>query len=142
MGDSLLPTLMMLLAIVVVGVVLLAILITTRGKGKTLDKETYRTEWLKIENNLDKANDATYQFSILSADKLLDRALRELGVPGKDMGERLKKSDARFKNIDTIWAAHKIRNKIAHEVDAKIDRKVLRRMLAVYKNALKELGAI
>lgn len=142
MGDSLLPTLMMLLAIVVVGVVLLAILITTRGKGKTLDKEAYRTEWLKIENNLDKANDATYQFSILSADKLLDRALRELGVPGKDMGERLKKSDGRFKNIDTVWVAHKIRNKIAHEVDAKIDRKVLRRMLAVYKNALKELGAI
>ena len=87
MGDSLLPTLMMLLAIVVVGVVLLAILITTRGKGKALDKEAYRTEWLKIENNLDKANDATYQFSILSADKLLDRALRELGVPGKDTKE-------------------------------------------------------
>ncbi len=142
MGDSVLPTLLMLLVVLVVGVVLLAILITARGKGKVLDKEKYRTDWLQIENNLDKANDATYQFSILSADKLLDRALRELGVPGKDMGDRLKKSNGRFSNIDAVWAAHKIRNKIAHEVDAKIDRKVSKRMLAIYKNALKELGAI
>ena len=142
MGDSLLPTLMMLLAIVVVGVVLLAILITTRGKGKALDKEAYRTEWLKIENNLDKANDATYQFSILSADKLLDRALRELGVPGKDMGERLKKSDGRFKNIDTVWAAHKIRNKIAHEPDVKVSYEIAARTLVAFKRALKDLGAI
>ena len=107
-----------------------------------LNKEQYRTSWLEIENNITKDNNASYQFAILSADKLLDKALRESGVPGETMGDRLKHSDKLLQDINGVWAAHKLRNRIAHEVGGSVNKVVAKRMLTIYKNALKDLGAI
>ncbi len=133
----------MLIGIVLIGLVILAILALTRGHGrKLLNKEQYRTSWLEIENNITKDNNASYQFAILSADKLLDKALRESGVPGETMGDRLKHSDKLLQDINGVWAAHKLRNRIAHEVDGSVNKVVAKRMLTIYKNALKDLGAI
>ena len=133
----------MLIVILLVGFAILAILALTRGHGRRLlDKEKYRTAWLEIENNITKDNNASYQFAILSADKLLDKALKESGVPGETMGDRLKQSDRLLQDINGVWAAHKMRNRIAHEVGGNINKVVAKRMLAIYKNALKDLGAI
>lgn len=133
----------MLIVITLVGLAILAIIALTRGHGrKLLNKEEYRTAWLEIENNITKDNDASYQFAILSADKLLDKALKESGVAGDTMGERLKRSGKLLQDIDKVWTAHKLRNRIAHEVGGKLNHKAAKRMLAIYKNALKDLGAI
>ena len=133
----------MLIGIVLIGLVILAILALTRGHGrKLLNKEQYRTSWLEIENNITKDNNASYQFAILSADKLLDKALRESDVPGETMGDRLKHSDKLLQDINGVWAAHKLRNRIAHEVGGSVNKVVAKRMLTIYKNALKDLGAI
>ena len=133
----------MLIVIVLIGLAILAILALTRGRGrKLLNKDHYRTAWLEIENNINRDNNASYQFAILSADKLLDKALRESGVPGETMGDRLKKSDRLLQDINGVWAAHKMRNRIAHEVGGNINKVVAKRMLSIYKNALKDLGAI
>lgn len=132
----------MLIVIVIIGIALFAVLALSRGRGRPLDKEKYQADWLKIENLIDKSNDASYQFAIMSADKLLDQALKESGVPGQTMGDRLKKSGGRLSDINGVWAAHKLRNRIAHEVNTPINRPVARRMLAIYKTALGDLGAI
>lgn len=133
----------MLIVIVIVGFTILAILALTRGHGKKLlNKDYYRTAWLEIENNINHDNNASYQFAILSADKLLDKALRESGVAGNTMGDRLKQSDKLFQDINGVWAAHKMRNRIAHEVNGNVNKVVAKRMLTIYKNALKDLGAI
>lgn len=132
-----------LAAVVVIGVVLLAVIAITRGHGGgQLDKEQYQQDWLAIENGISKDNNASYQFAILSADKLLDKALRESGVPGETMGERLKHARGKFQDIDKVWTAHKLRNQIAHEVHGDVNPTVARRMLRIYKNALKDIGAI
>lgn len=133
----------MLIVILLVGFAILAVLALTRGHGRRLlNKEKYRTAWLEIENNITKDNNASYQFAILSADKLLDKALKESGVHGETMGDRLKQSDRLLQDINGVWAAHKMRNRIAHEVGGNINKVVAKRMLAIYKNALKDLGAI
>lgn len=143
MGDgSGMPIVFMLVMLVVIGIALMAVLTLARGRAKILDKEKYRTDWLEIENSIDKKNDATYQFAILSADKLLDRAMRESGISGKTMGDRLKRAGGRFQDINGVWTAHKLRNKIAHEVNQNVSVTVARRMLTIYKNALHDLGAI
>lgn len=133
----------LLIVIVLVGLAILAIFTLTRGHGrKLLNQDYYRTAWLEIENNVTKDNDASYQFAILSADKLLDKALKESGITGETMGDRLKKADKLLENINGVWAAHKLRNRIAHEVDGAVNRTVAKKMLRIYKNALKDLGAI
>jgi hypothetical protein len=134
----------MLVVIVIVGVALLVAIAETRGRGGALDQQKYRESWLKLENNLDKNNASTYQFAVLAADKLLDQALKESGIAGATMGERLKNSSAKFSRdlLNQIWAAHKLRNQIAHEADSKVNILGARRTLSTFKKALKDLGAI
>ena len=129
-------------SVVIIGAVLIAVMVMTKGRSGVLIKEGYRTEWLKIENGLDKNNLATYQFAILAADKLLDQALCELGVSGDNMDNRLKASKDRFASLSGVCVAHKLRNQVAHEADSNISLLNARRALATYKKALKELEAI
>lgn len=136
------PLVIMIIAVVIIGVVLLVLMSLTRGRGGPLDQQRFRAAWLKIENSLDKNNLATYQFAILNADKLLDQAMKELGVVGESMADRLRSANKKFSNVNTIWSAHKMRNVIAHEPDAKINLMTAKRALATFKKALKELGAI
>ena len=87
-------------------------------------------------------NPATFMTTIIEGDKLLDKAMMEMGVPGKTMGDRLKRAGGRFTNQNAVWRAHKLRNAIAHESDVEISYKQAQNALAIYKQALKDLGAI
>ena len=66
----------------------------------------------------------------------------EMGIPGKTMGDRLKRGGGRFTNLNAVWRAHKLRNAIAHEVDLEVGYKQAVNALEIYKQALKDLGAI
>lgn len=133
---------LLLVLIAFVGILIFLIMIVTHGKNPLLDQEKYRVKWLEIENGLDQKNVATYQFAVLAADKLLDSAMKESGILGANMGERLKNAKNKFAKIDHIWMAHKLRNKIAHEPDVKVSLRATRQALAIYKKALREIGAI
>lgn len=131
-----------IIAIVIVGVFLIVAMMLTKKRAYKFDVEEYQTRFLKIENRLNKNNPATFAMTIISGDKLLDKALMEAGVPGKTMGERLKKSGDKFSDVNAVWRAHKLRNMIAHEDDMDLSFKQAAGALAIYKQALKDLGAI
>ena len=134
--------LFLVVAIVAVGLLAL-VAMTLMGKRKhDFNVEEYQTRWLKIENSLVKGQRQTYNLAVLNADKLLDRALIELGLPGKTMGERMKRISDRFTKVNAVWYAHKLRNQIAHEPDFELDYDEASRALAAFRQALKDLGAI
>lgn len=112
-----------------------------KGSGH-LNIERYRSKWLAVEQSLLRNKPETAPLAILNADKLVDLALRESGVSGNTMGERLKEANSKLTRADAVWAAHKLRNRIAHEPDVTISYDQARRALAGYKKALKDLGAI
>lgn len=134
-------TIILLLAILAIGLVILAIIFMTRRGGKVLDAAKYQQRWLRIETSLRKENPDSYQMSILQADKLLDMALKERGFKGQTMGERMKMAQDTWKNPNHIWGAHKIRNRIAHEPDVKVTYEIAARSLAAFKQGLHDLGA-
>ena len=131
-----------LLAILIVAVLIFMAIALTGKRKYVFNKEAYQTRFLEIENGLKKENPASYESTIINADKLLDKAMMEMGISGKTMGDRLKKCDGRFTNLNAVWRAHKLRNAIAHESDLEISYKQAFNALAIYKQALKELGAI
>lgn len=131
-----------IIAIVIVGAFLIVAMMLTKKRAHKFNVEEYQTRFLKIENRLNKDNPATFVATVISGDKLLDKALIEAGVPGKTMGERLKKSGDKFTDINAVWRAHKLRNMIAHEDDMDISYRQVAGALAIYKQALKDLGAI
>ncbi len=131
-----------LVVIVVVGVGILFMIAQGKKSGKVLDVDKYRSGWLKVERQLVKDNESSYHLAILNADKLLDQALRQRGIKGSTMGERMKSAQTMWSNASNVWNAHKIRNRIAHEPDVKVRFDDTRRALAAYKQALKDVGAI
>ena len=128
-------------AVLLFGTILFALL-TLKQKSTVLDKEKYRSLWLEIENGLLPDQQQSYQITVLNADKLLAKALEELGVKGNTMGERMKSFGKGFSKQDQVWQAHKIRNKIAHESDVQLTLKQVRAVLKCFKQALKDVGAI
>lgn len=127
--------------LIVAALVFIAILLTGK-RGHHFNVEAYQAKFLEIENKLKQENPTSYAITIINADKLLDKALIEMGVPGKTMGDRLKRAGGRFTNLNAVWRAHKLRNMIAHESDIEVSYKQARNGLVIYKQALKDLGAI
>ncbi len=91
-----------------------------------------QTEWKKLIRQKD------YKHSILEADKLLDYALTKMGYKGS-LGGKLKKAPTLFSNINDVWAAHKIRNNIAHKINYKVNENTYKRTMLQFKQAFKDL---
>lgn len=131
--------LLMFGAILVVGALMYIFIALSKRQAK-LDVQAYRSKWLSIEQSLDRDNPATYPMAVLNADSLLDKALQAKNIPGKTMGERMKKFE--WSNANSVWSAHKLRNRIAHDHDVKLDYRQVRLALNSFKQALKDVGAI
>lgn len=134
--------LIFLLAIVIVGVLAFVVILITKKGERHLDVNKYRSKWLKVEQVLSRDQPASYQLAVLEADKLLDAALRERGISGQTMGERMKSYQTRWSDANAVWEAHKLRNRIAHETDVQPSYDDARRALAGFKRGLKDVGAI
>lgn len=132
----------MFAGIIIVGALLFAIIGINKKGRKYLDVNHYRVKWLAIERQLKKDEESSYQLAVLNADKLLDHALKEKGIKGETMGDRLKSAKNLFTNRNNVWSAHKLRNRIAHESDAKVTYDAARHALGDFKRALKDVGAI
>lgn len=131
----------MVIGIIIIGIIMLAVMAATRKKAPGLDQEEFRSKWLKIEASIID-DEASCHLAILNADKLLDSALKARGFSGETMGERMKSASTTFSNNNAIWAAHKLRNQIAHEPDVAIKPKTARYALKAFKKALKDVGAL
>ena len=131
-----------IVAVLIVGVFVFVSILLTGKRGHHFNVEFYQTRFLAIENKLQPDNPASFTTTIIEADKLLDKAMVEMGAAGKTMGDRLKKIGSRFSDLNGVWRAHKLRNAIAHESDFEVDYKQATNALAIYKQALKDLGAI
>jgi len=131
-----------ILAVLVVAVLVFVAILLTGKRGYTFNRQAYQAKYLAIENRLNQNNAATYMTTVIDADKLLDKALMEMGAPGKTMGERLKKCGDKFSQLNSVWRAHKLRNALAHESDLEISYNQAYNALQVYKQALKDIGAI
>ena len=129
-------------AILIFGGLLFAIISFTKNSSRALDQDKFRSRWMSVESKLQRDNEATYMVCIFEADKLLDQALRERGLSGKTMADRMKQCQGKWTNGNGVWAAHKLRNKLAHEADIRVDYDRTRQALGAFKQGLKDVGAI
>ncbi len=132
----------LVIAIVAVALLVLVAMVLSGKRRHAFDVEEYQTRWLKIENGLEENDPRSYNLSVLEADKLLDKALNEMGIPGQSMGDKLKKLGNKMPDLNKVWFAHKIRNQIVHQDDYQVSYEVARQALRTFRQALKNLGAI
>ncbi len=106
-----------------------------------ISKKEAQESWHRIQEHFYRGGESDLKVAILEADKLLNDALREAGVMGTQLGDRLKRAnDRQVPNLQELWQAHKLRNQIAHEPNFKLKRDLAERALDIYETALKNLG--
>ena len=130
----------LLAGVLVVGLVLFAYISKIGHKRSKLNHDEFRQRWQRIRQ-LQSQGETGWQLSIMDADKLLDQALRQSGYRGETMGERLKSAQTAFRNTDAIWKAHKLRNRLAHEQDVRLNSMFVSQALTSFEAGLKDLGA-
>lgn len=106
------------------------------SKNKKGIPEQQRKFYLKIWNSLGQKS---HKEAIMEADKILDKLLGHKGYTGS-LGEKLKRADGVFSDINSVWEAHKLRNKMAHELDFHVSPETARRALKSFERAYKDLG--
>jgi hypothetical protein len=80
-----------------------------------------KKEWDVIDALLEQGGPAKLTQALISADRSLDIALKDL-VLGENLGERLKNGRHLFRDdlYNKIWKAHKMRNNLVHEALFKV----------------------
>ena len=129
-------------AVIIVGLLLFVFINLTQKRTTRLDARRYQTDWSNIKSKLVEGEPSSYHLAVLNADKLVDRALKERGIKGQIMSERMKKARSLFSNNNSLWGAHKLRNRIAHESDVDVSSEDARNALNAFEQALKDLGAL
>jgi hypothetical protein len=116
------------------------------GKAKQAELEKirsqFRASWSTLEASL---HDPVHRHqAIMQADILLDRALQFRNVSGTTLGERLKAAQTLLSRevLDVAWRAHKVRNRLAHELHAQVSEKEAEQTFADFRRVLKELGVL
>ena len=135
---------MIYIVLIVLVVAIVVLWLVTRGLSKkyTLseaDKRRVQESWANIEKMLAESKESQ---AIIDADKLLNFVLEQKGIPGENLGERLKNGKSLFKDINAAWRAHKVRNQIAHDMDIKIAPHQARQTLDLFKRTLRDLKAL
>ena len=106
-----------------------------------ISKKHAQESWHKVQEHFYRGGENDLKVAILEADKLLNDALRETGIIGTQLGDRLKKAnEGQIPNLNELWQAHKLRNQIAHEPNFKLKRDLAERALGIYEVALRNLG--
>ncbi len=92
-----------------------------------------------VEAHIRSPHQNDWKVAILEADALFDEILKYKGFKGATMGDRLKAvSRTLLPNIDAIWSAHRLRNRVAHEGGTyELSERDAKEAIDAYRMALK-----
>ncbi len=113
-------------------------------KEKSSMSNSKNPRWNAVVDYMKNDNQNDWKLAILEADTILDSLLDSLGFEGESVGDKLKKADpVKFKNLNTVWEAHNIRNRVAHEgSDFEISKNEANRVIYIYEQVFRDYNYI
>jgi hypothetical protein len=97
-------------------------------------------KWLLIQERLKRGDDANLKLAIIEADNIFDDILKQMGLPGVDMTERLRQFEPQeLKSVNLVWEAHRLRNQIVQDPTMQISGEQAEQAVQNYETAMKEL---
>ena len=96
--------------------------------------------WQIVLEKIESVNPSDWKLAVIDADNIIDEIIKRIGYQGTSFGERLMQIEpSDFDNLQNVWEAHKIRNRIAHEAGYAFNQNEARQAVALFEKALKEL---
>jgi len=107
---------------------------------RRLKAEKFKRQWLELQKFC--ASRETWPLAIITADKLLDEALKKKHLKGKSMGERLVAAQRQLHDNDGVWFAHNLAKRLLGKTEVKLREADVKKSLVGVRQALKDLGAL
>lgn len=109
----------------------------------TLKKAELLEKWQQIRTKYDDGSADGAKVAIIQADALVDTILKNAGLEGQHMADRLMNIDkSELKSLDDIWTSHKIRNNVVHTDGFELSSDLSEKAMKGYEKFLKELNII
>jgi len=97
-------------------------------------------KWQGILERLHRGDEANIKLAVIEADNLFDSILQRMGLPGKNMDERLKAFESHeLKSLSLVLEAHALRNQIVHQPGFQLAQDQAAEAIEKFGAALKEL---
>lgn len=129
------------LVTIVVFVILLTGLYLFKKKGRSQWRKAAEQKLAELDQMVKSENIFQLKAVIMDADKLLDFVLKNKRIKGETLGERLKNAKDKlvWKDYQNLWEAHKLRNKMSHEMEFSPSPQELREKYAYFRKGIKSL---
>lgn len=128
-------SLVLLMIALIVGLAFISLIVFI-ASGLNPKKKQFQKKWQAILAQKDP------KIAILRADSLLDEAMRVSRIHGETTGERLNNAKGIVRDLNGVWSAHKIRNKIAHESSFEPSKKAATEALKQFRQAIRDMGLL
>lgn len=104
------------------------------------EKTSIAEPWGEVQKKVESTYPSDWNLAVINADSVFDNVLKEMGLGGTTLGDRLKQLDfSKLRSLNDVWEAHKTRNRIAHETDRVITNEEAKRAVSLFEKALREL---
>jgi hypothetical protein len=124
----------------ILSIILIFALLSTRPKEPEW-KAKVKNRLRVIDQKVSSGDSTSLINALVEVDKLLDHTLKNNGVAGTTMGDRLKNAKNKFEwqAYNNIWIAHKARNSLVHDLDVKHSTKQIANYISTLKTAIRDL---
>lgn len=139
---SLVDIVVAIAAVVVIVLFFVARHFSRKTSAEGIDRKFFREQWRRIEELLNLGKEMNYKLAVIEADKLLDEALKKMYFPGTTMAERLKLATYKFPKLGQVRWAHAVRNQVVHDAYYSLKYNETRKVLELFKQALKILNVL
>jgi len=108
-----------------------------RRRMSQQDQAAIINKWQEIERLVkqDRGKEAIFE-----ADKLLDFIFKKINLRGETFADRLKAAKTLLSNYQAVWDAHKLRNKLAHELDFQPLPKEINQAIDTFDQAIRKIS--
>ncbi|OGY98563.1 MAG: hypothetical protein A3A43_03035 [Candidatus Liptonbacteria bacterium RIFCSPLOWO2_01_FULL_56_20] len=108
----------------------------------TLGAKLYEERWGAIMQKYAQGTPEGMRVAIIEADALVDEALKQMGLTGEHMADRLARIQPdEVTTLERLWRAHRLRNDLVHTAGFRISPQDAKNTLEDYEAFLKEIEA-
>jgi hypothetical protein len=100
----------------------------------------FRERWQAAVKRFDPASPEGMRLALLEADLLADAVLKEYGIAGENLTDRLSKLTLESLGcLNQLWKAHRFRNELVQAPDMELSPDIAQEMFGIYEAFLKEV---
>lgn len=111
---------------------------------KEVRSEKKNERWAAVLEHIGSPKEGDWRIAIIEADTMLDKLTKDMGLIGNDLGDRLRNAPTGdFQTLDNAWAAHRLRNRIAHEgLNFKLEYRDAKKAIEQFESVFQEFNLV